>query len=194
VASLKQRNREGPLGVGKLVGESGLGEVESSRRRGQRALVGHREEESEVANLEASRKPVHVMSITNSCLANNSLPECLPSGYLVSRGWRMVVVLFFSKLTAEAGEEYVATDQRLMEKAGSAPGFVGAKGFTAADGERLTIVRWKDLETLRAWREDPEHRAAQAEGRGLWYQYYDMEVAEVVRESHFERSPAHRAE
>ena len=38
----------------------------------------------------------------------------------------MIVVLFFSRLTAEAGEEYVATDQRLMEKARSAPGFVDA--------------------------------------------------------------------
>jgi len=81
----------------------------------------------------------------------------------------MIVVLFFSKLTEQAGDEYIATDQRLMEKARSAPGFVDVKSFTAADGERLTIVWWKDLETLRAWREDPEHRAAQAQ---------------VVKESH----------
>ena len=74
-----------------------------------------------------------------------------------------------------------------MEKARNAPGFVKLKSFTAADGERLTIVWWRDAETLRAWREDPEHRAAQAKGRALWYRYYDMEVAEVVRESHHAR-------
>jgi len=99
----------------------------------------------------------------------------------------MIVVLFFSRLTEQAGDEYVATDQRLMEKARTAPGFVKVKSFTAADGERLTIVWWKDAETLRAWREDPEHRAAQAKGRALWYRYFDMEVAEVVRESHHAR-------
>lgn len=99
----------------------------------------------------------------------------------------MIVVLFFSKLTEQAGDDYVATDQRLMEMARTAPGFVDVKSFTAADGERLTIVWWKDLDTLRAWREDPEHRAAQAQGRALWYRYYDMEVAEVVRESHHAR-------
>ena len=102
----------------------------------------------------------------------------------------MIVVLFFSRLTPEAGEEYVATDQRLMELARSAPGFVDVKSFTAADGERLTIVWWKDLETLRAWREDPEHRKAQAKGRALWYRYYDVEVAEMVRENHFSRENA----
>jgi heme-degrading monooxygenase HmoA len=74
-----------------------------------------------------------------------------------------------------------------MEKARSAPGFVKVKSFTAADGERLTIVWWRDVETLRAWREDPEHREAQARGRALWYRYYDMEIAEVIRESHFAR-------
>jgi heme-degrading monooxygenase HmoA len=105
----------------------------------------------------------------------------------------MISVLFFSRLTPEAGVEYVATDQRLMEKARTAPGFVKVKSFTAADGERLTIVWWKDLETLRAWREDPEHRVAQAKGRALWYRYYDMEVAEVVRETHFE-SPAAKSQ
>ena len=99
----------------------------------------------------------------------------------------MIVVLFFSRLTPEAGDEYVATDAHLMEKAKRAPGFVKVKSFTAADGERLTIVWWKDAETLRAWREDVEHRAAQAKGRALWYRYYDMEVAEVVRESRHAR-------
>ncbi len=102
----------------------------------------------------------------------------------------MIVVLFRSRLTPEAGAEYVATDEALMEKARAAPGFVDVKSFTAADGERLTIVWWKDLETLRMWREDPEHRVAQEKGRQLWYRWYDTEVAEVVRQSRFSREEA----
>ncbi len=61
------------------------------------------------------------------------------------------------------------------------------KAYTAEDGERLTIVRWRDLETLKKWREDPEHRAAQGAGRARWYEHYELEVAEVVRESRFAR-------
>jgi heme-degrading monooxygenase HmoA len=64
---------------------------------------------------------------------------------------------------------------------------VDVKAYTAADGERLTIVRWQDLETPRQWRENPEHRAAQAAGRARWYEFYELEVAEVMRESHFAR-------
>lgn len=99
----------------------------------------------------------------------------------------MIVVLFRSRLTEQAGEDYAAMDQRLSEMVRDAPGFVDVKSFTADDGERLTLVWWKDLETLRQWREVPIHRIAQETGREKWYRYYDMEVAEVVRESHFAR-------
>jgi len=99
----------------------------------------------------------------------------------------MIVVLFRSRLTEAAGEDYRAMDAHLAERARNAPGFVDVKAYTAEDGERLTVVRWRDLETLRQWREDPEHRVAQARGRARWYQYYELEVAETVRESHFAR-------
>jgi len=102
----------------------------------------------------------------------------------------VIVVLFRSRLTEAAGDEYVAMDQMLAEKARNAPGFVDVKSFTAVDGERLTIVWWKDRETLRQWREDPVHRVAQETGRRLWYRSYDMEVAEVVRDSRFHREEA----
>ena len=99
----------------------------------------------------------------------------------------MVVILFRSRLTAAAGEDYAAMNARMEEYARASPGFVDVKSYTSEDGERLTIVWWKDAETLRRWREDPRHRVAQETGRRLWYEYYEMEVAEVIRESRFTR-------
>ena len=100
----------------------------------------------------------------------------------------MIVVLFRSRLTDLAGEDYGAMNERMLEQARAAPGFVDVKGYTAEDGERLTVVRWKDAETLRLWREDASHRGAQAAGRRLWYEWYEMEVAEVVRATRFDRT------
>lgn len=99
----------------------------------------------------------------------------------------MIVILFRFELTAAAGEDYAAMQARMEELAVAAPGFVAQKSFLAEDGERLTLIWWKDLETLRLWREDPRHRVAQEAGRRLWYEYYDGEVAEVLRRSHFFR-------
>jgi heme-degrading monooxygenase HmoA len=67
------------------------------------------------------------------------------------------------------------------------PGFIDFKSFKAEDGERLSIIRWQDEETLRAWREDPRHLVAQHAGRTKWYEYYKIEVAQVLRESIFDR-------
>ena len=67
-------------------------------------------------------------------------------------------------------------------------GHLGHKPYLAKDGERLTVVWFKDQESLRAWKTEPRHLEAQRRGRERWYEFYEMEVAEVVRSSHFERT------
>ena len=105
----------------------------------------------------------------------------------------MVVILFRSRLTAAAGADYTAMDAELDRLVRNQPGFVDVKSFTAADGERLTLVWWKDRETLAQWRNLPIHREAQQTGRAKWYEYYKMEVAEVFRTSDFEREKSSAA-
>jgi heme-degrading monooxygenase HmoA len=99
----------------------------------------------------------------------------------------MIVVLFRSRLTADAGDDYGAMAQEMLETAQSMPGFVDVKSYAADDGERLTIVRWQDEATMKAWREHPRHRVAQGLGIDKWYSSYSLEIAEVVRESKFNR-------
>jgi heme-degrading monooxygenase HmoA len=100
----------------------------------------------------------------------------------------MLVILFRSRLTATAGDDYAAMDAELSQRVEGAPGFLGAKSFVAEDGERLTVVWWRDSETLERWRNLPRHREAQRTGRARWYERYEMDVAEIVRTSRFERA------
>lgn len=99
----------------------------------------------------------------------------------------MVVVVFRSRLTAEAGDDYSAMAAEMLATAKEMPGFVEFKSFHADDGERVSLVYWQDQETMAAWRSHPRHRIAQAGGRSKWYTSYRIEVAEVVRENKFER-------
>lgn len=100
----------------------------------------------------------------------------------------MLVILFRSKLTDQAGEDYQSMNAEMAELARQNPGFIDVKAYKAEDGERLTVVRWRDEESLREWREQIRHRAAQATGRKKWYAYYRIEVASVIREGSFERA------
>ena len=99
----------------------------------------------------------------------------------------MLVILFRSKLTPDAGQDYSAMNDELERLVRQQPGFISVKSFEAEDGERLTVVWWRDKESLRAWRNLPRHLEAQATGWQKWYEYYKMEVATVERTSNFAR-------
>ena len=98
----------------------------------------------------------------------------------------MLVVVFRSKLV-ETPDGYAEMAQEMLDLAKTMPGFVEVKAFKADDGERLTLVWWQDEETLKGWREQVRHRTAQRLGRERWYEYYKLEVAEVIRANAFER-------
>ena len=99
----------------------------------------------------------------------------------------MVLVVFRSRLSAEAGDDYSEMDAEMLVSAKQMPGFVEFKSFKADDGERVSLVYWQDHETMAAWRSHARHRVAQANGRAKWYSSYRIEVADVVRENKFER-------
>ena len=99
----------------------------------------------------------------------------------------MVVVLFRSRLTAIAGDDYSQMAAEMLATAQGMPGFIDFKSFKADDGERISVIWWQDLETLAAWRNHPRHLVAQQAGRSKWYEYYKIEVAEVVRQAAFAR-------
>jgi heme-degrading monooxygenase HmoA len=106
----------------------------------------------------------------------------------------MIVILFRSRLTPEAGEDYTGMGDAMLEHARTQPGFVDYKQYKTDDGERLTVVWWKDEQTLEQWRNDAKHRAAKSRGRERWYQDYHIEIARVFHEARFEReSPSTRA-
>jgi heme-degrading monooxygenase HmoA len=44
--------------------------------------------------------------------------------------------------------------------------------------------------SLRKWATDARHRVAQQTGRQKWYEYYKMDIAEIVRVRNFERPPS----
>jgi heme-degrading monooxygenase HmoA len=102
----------------------------------------------------------------------------------------MIVILFRSRLTGEAGEDYHQMAAEMLATARGMPGFIQYKVFRADDGERISEIWWKDLDTLAAWRNHPRHRVAQKNGRERWYENYTIEVAEVVRRGAFERAEA----
>jgi heme-degrading monooxygenase HmoA len=98
-----------------------------------------------------------------------------------------VVTVFRSRLRPESVDEYHDTARRILELARTMPGFVDFKAFEADDGERVSVITFATRAEQRAWRDHPDHRAAQQLGRDRFYASYDISVGEIVAESHFPR-------
>jgi heme-degrading monooxygenase HmoA len=101
-----------------------------------------------------------------------------------------VVTVFRSRLRPEAGPAYAEDAPLVLALARSMPGFVDAKGFVAEDGERVTLVTFADRATHEAWRDHPEHRAAQRRGIDGYYATYSIQVGTTSYASAFERPGA----
>jgi heme-degrading monooxygenase HmoA len=52
----------------------------------------------------------------------------------------MIVVLFRSRLTSAAGDDYQAMNDRMEERVRRMPGFVAVKSFQAEDGEQAPLT------------------------------------------------------
>lgn len=97
----------------------------------------------------------------------------------------MVITLFRSRLRPEHEEEYAEWASRMHALAITMPGFISIKTFNAEDGERVSIVEFESEETMRNWREQPEHLEAQELGRKLFYSEYRIQVCLPVRDYSF---------
>ena len=97
----------------------------------------------------------------------------------------MMVTVFRSRVRKEYAEEYMKMAAKMSELAASMPGYVSHKGFTAEDGERVTIVEFESEETQRAWAQLPAHREAQRLGRERFYAEFKIQVCKLIRENAF---------
>ena len=97
----------------------------------------------------------------------------------------MHIIIFRNRLKPDAVADYTGWADRMSALARTVPGYVSHKGFTAADGERVTIVEFATEEGLRAWATHPEHVEAKRKGRDSFYSEYSLQVCTEQRASRF---------
>jgi heme-degrading monooxygenase HmoA len=100
-----------------------------------------------------------------------------------------IVTVFRSRLRADAGPEYGTTAAEMVALGTAMPGFVDFKTFTADDGERVSLITFRDAEAQRAWRTHTEHRVAQQAGRDRFYAGYTIQVCECTAARAFTSRP-----
>ena len=62
-------------------------------------------------------------------------------------------------------------------------GFLGIE--SAWEDLGITVSYWKDLESIKIWKENAAHQIAQELGRNKWYAAYKVRIAKVERQYEF---------
>lgn len=96
----------------------------------------------------------------------------------------MIVVLFEADVAPGAQEHYLQLASELRPLLAEIPGFISIERFQSltTDGKILSLSWWQDEESVRAWKENVQHQAAQQEGRHAFFASYRIRVAHVFRD------------
>ncbi|MDQ7049964.1 MAG: antibiotic biosynthesis monooxygenase [Enterobacterales bacterium] len=115
--------------------------------------------------------------MTNLSQNSNSKPahaaDLSQANYLVS---------FISVMSGETSGYRQAAIQ-MLEAVHKQSGFIAAYSARETDGIGITNSYWRDIEAIEAWKNDTAHRAIQNKGKTQWYQWFQLQVCEIIRQN-----------
>ncbi len=88
--------------------------------------------------------------------------------------------VIFTSLRTDGDEGYGKTAVRMLQLAAQQPGYLGVE--SARENVGITVSYWADLESIKAWKQEMEHLAAQKQGQDAWYAAYKVRIAKVERD------------
>ena len=96
----------------------------------------------------------------------------------------MIAVIFEVTLLPGQEARYFEIAATLGEQLERMDGFVWVERFQSLTrpGSYLSLSYWRDEAAVRAWRNQGEHRAGQAQGRAAVFADYRIRVAQVLRD------------
>ena len=90
-------------------------------------------------------------------------------------------VIFTSKLADTTGYAQMAEQMETLAK--QQEGFIGIE--SAREEVGITVSYWKDLSSIKAWKENLDHVKAQEFGKNKRYESYTVRIAKVEKEYGF---------
>ena len=91
--------------------------------------------------------------------------------------------VIFSSIRTEEDNGYSEMADKMIGLAKQQEGFLGIE--SARNELGITVSYWKDLESIKKWKENSEHKLAQSQGRKEWYKNYKARIAKVERDYEF---------
>lgn len=88
--------------------------------------------------------------------------------------------VIFTSVRTDGDNGYGKMAAEMVALASKQPGFLGVE--SAREEVGITVSYWADLESIKNWKENIKHNAAQKLGRNQWYSSFKTRIAKIERE------------
>lgn len=91
--------------------------------------------------------------------------------------------VIFTSILKKEHKGYTEMADKMEELAKLQPGYLGFESARSEIG--ISISYWKDLESIRKWKQNSDHLLAQKLGKEKWYKSYHIRICKVERDYDF---------
>ena len=88
--------------------------------------------------------------------------------------------VIFTSTRTMGDNGYSEMADKMLELAAKQDGFLGVE--SARENIGITVSYWRDLDSIKNWKENTEHAIARKKGRTDWYQFFKVRIAKVEKD------------
>lgn len=94
--------------------------------------------------------------------------------------------VIFTSIKTPRDEGYNEMAEKMIALAAKQEGFLGLEAARNEIG--ITVSYWKDVASIKKWKEISEHKIAQEKGKTTWYESFKTRIAKVERDYEFHKT------
>ncbi|OFW80903.1 MAG: JEMB protein [Alphaproteobacteria bacterium RIFCSPLOWO2_01_FULL_40_26] len=91
--------------------------------------------------------------------------------------------VIFTSLRFAKDNGYLAMSKKMIELAQKQDGCLGYE--SAREDLGITVSYWRNLESIKKWKENSTHLFAQKQGKEKWYSAYKVRICKVEHDYEF---------
>ena len=93
--------------------------------------------------------------------------------------------VIFSSIRTDRDNGYSEMADKMVDLAKKQDGFLGVE--SARNELGITVSYWRDLNSIKKWKENADHALARDKGRKEWYSNFKTRIAKVERDYYFKK-------
>ena len=88
--------------------------------------------------------------------------------------------VIFTSIRSEDEQGYAEMSANILELVSLQPGFLGVE--SAREDLGITISYWTDIDSIKNWKANLDHKEAQRLGHEKWYESFKVRISKVERD------------